>query len=335
MKKKKKINLKKFIPRVIILVLLIVLIMFIKNIMFKEETNNVYDLSLIVDKEDITNSLQSSIYIDKDGILYMSMEDVKNVFDENIIYEESSGKIITSAYTKVGAFDLQNNLVEINSATVSMPSSIIDYGTTYYLPISAMSNIYNIEVYTSDKKAIVLSLYKELSTAKTNKNISLKKEPGIFKKTLEKIDAEKDVIFIEKAKKGWVKVLTYEGNIGYVKEKDIGEIQKKRTDMKEEDFTNKVADLSNSIEINNKTLTDEKVTDFANRKQIVEDVIKQVIKEEKFTININLSDVNASSENIERLIIELTPRLKEIGGCVVVTNNSLLSNEFLNKYNLI
>ncbi len=104
--------------------------------------------------------------------------------------------------------------------------------------------------------------------------------------------------------------------------------------MNDEDFSSNTADLSSSIEVTKKTLTSESLEDFDSRKTVVEKIISDMISAEKYTVNINLQDVDVESEKLERFIIELVPRLKEIRGSVVVSNNSILSDEFLTSYNI-
>ena len=44
--------------------------------------------------------------------------------------------------------------------------------------------------------------------------------------------------------------------------------------------------------------------------------------------------VQCEQEYLERFIIELIPRLKEIGGKLIISNNSILDSTFLEKNNL-
>ena len=46
-------------------------------------------------------------------------------------------------------------------------------------------------------------------------------------------------------------------------------------------------------------------------------------------ININLNNISIDSEYIERFIVEIVPRFREIGKSTVVTNNTILSDDFL------
>ena len=336
MKKRMKVNKKKLRSRILLLAIILLVIIFgIKAISNKEVKKEIPEISLIVDKQDITENLKKDIYISADGSLYMSVEDVKNIFDKNIYYEEDTNKIITTYGTKVGAIDINNNLIQVNAATLSLSMGVLNYGDDYYIPISEMDNIYNIEIKIAGNKAIVLSLYKSLSTMNTTKKVSLKKEPGGFKGTIKKLDENTEVIFIENASKnGWIKVLTYDGDIGYIQKKNLSEENQVRSDMEDLDFTNNTKNLEKSIEINKKTLTVEALKDFSSRKEVVEDIIKKIIAGEKFTVNINLDGADIEEMNLERFIIELIPRLKEIGGNIVVTNNEILSKKFLSENNI-
>lgn len=336
MKKKKKLNKKKLIPRLILLiVILVVIILLIKGIFAKDNSSE--ELRLIVDKQDVTENLISDIYIDTNGTLYMSMEDIKNIFDENIFYEETSGKIITTYGTKVAAIDVDDNTEELNSATLSLTAGIIKYDTGYYIPISELTNVYNIEVTTTENASVVLSMYKELTTVKTTKRVSLKEKTSFFSSTIQKIDEGEEVIFIENAEKsGWIKVLTYEGNIGYIQEKNTTDKETKRTNMEDSDFSSKDADINNAIEITNETIKADNLQNFDSRKEVIEEIILDVIAKEQYTVNLNLENVNLDTTYLERFVIELIPRLREIGGSVLITNNNnnILSNEFVSKFSL-
>lgn len=335
MSKKKKLNKQKFISRIILIVLILaIIIVFIKGL-FNKESYETETISLIVDKQNVTENLVSDIYIDTAGNLYLSTEDLKNIFDENLYFEESSGKIITTYGTKVAAINTNDNTMELNSATLLLSSNIINYDSEYYIPLSEITNVYNIEVITTENVGIVLSLYKELITVNTTKKVSLKESPSTFSSTLEKIDEGEEVIFIENSEKsGWIKVLTYQGNIGYIKEKNTTDKETKRANMEESDFSSNNADIENSIEIDSSVLTTEALENFDARKKVVQSIIQKIISDEKYTVNLNLENLEVESFYLERFIIELIPRLKEIGGNVLVTNNNILSDEFINDNNI-
>lgn len=336
-KKRMKINKKKFIPRITLLIGIIILIIVIaSNGGSKNETSQVAKTRLLVDAVDVTENLAHDINIDKNKVLYMSIDDIKNIFDKDLYFEEETGKIITTSGTKTAAIDINSNTMEVNSASLLLENSILKFENVVYIPVSEVTNIYNIEVKITDNTAVVLSLYKALTTVSAKKNIEIKENTGLFSKTIQKIEKGQELVFIENAEKnGWYKVMTYEGNIGLVKSSDVSEKKQIRIDMNDSDFTSKEPDLDNAIELTYRSLKTDNMKDFSSRKKIVEDTISSILSKEKYTVKLNFNKVEADSKLLERFIIELTPRLKEIGGSLAIINNDgLLSDKFLQSMNL-
>ncbi len=104
--------------------------------------------------------------------------------------------------------------------------------------------------------------------------------------------------------------------------------------MTKDDYSSRNVDIANSIEVNEKTLNNDSLLNFNTRKEKVEKVISDIVSNGKFTVNINLNNVNVEEERLERFVIELVPRLKEIGAKLTITNNHILSKEFLDEYKL-
>ncbi|MCI8396358.1 MAG: SH3 domain-containing protein [Clostridia bacterium] len=333
-KKKKKINKKKFLSRIALLVgILVFIIILITNTGKKQKQK--YDISVIYNNKNITNELINAPYINKDKVLYLSIEDTRKIFDKNIYYEESTRKIITTYGTKVAAIDVVNNNIELNSAMLILDNGVLYYGNTYYIPISELTNVYNIEATTEEKSSLISSLYEEKIIVKTTKKVSLKEKPGGFGGKLKKIEPDEELIYLEDAeKKDWYKVLTYDGIEGYIKKKDVTEKESQRTKMEDIDFTTNTPDISNAVEINKEKLTPENLQNFSQRKMIVEQAISDIISQSKHTVILNLQEVVVETNKMERLVIELMARLKEIGASVAITNNNIISSEFLLENNI-
>lgn len=92
--------------------------------------------------------------------------------------------------------------------------------------------------------------------------------------------------------------------------------------------------IIDSITIDANMLSDGKIDNFALRKEIIEKVIGEIMSKSKFSVNINLNNVNVDASKVERFVIEIIPRLKEIGASLVITNNNILSSEFLEIHEL-
>lgn len=209
-RKKKKINKKKFFSRIFLLLVAFILINVIIKSLGEKQEKEISD-SIIVNGQEITSDLVDKPYIDKDKVLYLSLEDVQKIFDSHIYYEDTSKKIITTSGTKVAAIDVENNIVELNTANLVLPAGILNHSGKFYLPVSEMENIYQIEAYVSENSAILSSMQEEFITIKTNKKVSLKEKASGFSKTVQKLAVGEEVIYLdEKDKKGWTRVLTYE-----------------------------------------------------------------------------------------------------------------------------
>ncbi len=334
MKKKKKLNKKKFIKRIIQLIIIVLILVVAIKILSPKKQQKVEN-KLIVNNTDVTQNLSSRMYLDGENDVYFSLEDLKEIFDQDLYYEESTNKVITTCKIKVGAIDLDSNVLELNTASIIFSKGILSYDSKHYVPLSELKSLYNIEISVKNNNVVINSLYNELITAKTKKEVSLKEKAGAFSKTLEKIPEDETVIFLENAeKKGWLKVLTYNGNFGYIKENNLTERNKIRSNM---DNTYPVVDpnnLEDPIEINKKDITTEKMQDFDSRKKIVNDLINKIISKEKFQVKMDLKDADIEKEKLERFVIELLPRMREIGASLIITNNNILEQSFLEKNNL-
>ena len=113
----------------------------------------------------------------------------------------------------------------------------------------------------------------------------------------------------------------------YVKNKNVTDKEYKRISMNDIESLPDVSDISNAIEITKNDL--DNITVFDTRKDVVEKIISKIIEEEKFIVNINLEGIEIEEKYLERFIVELKPRLKEIGANIVITNNRILSDKFL------
>ena len=200
MKKKKKLNKKKFIKRIIQLIIIVLILVVAIKILSPKKQQKVEN-KLIVNNTDVTQNLSSRMYLDGENDVYFSLEDLKEIFDQDLYYEESTNKVITTCKIKVGAIDLDSNVLELNTASIIFSKGILSYDSKHYVPLSELKSLYNIEISVKNNNVVINSLYNELITAKTKKEVSLKEKAGAFSKTLEKIPEDETVIFLENAEK--------------------------------------------------------------------------------------------------------------------------------------
>ena len=185
--------------------------------------------NLIINNNNVTSSLKKDVKVEND-VIYLSFDDVKNFFDENIYYDKQYKQIITSSDTKLASLEIGKKQMYINSSKTILYAPAIEDDGTYYLPISEMDKVYNVEIkFSKDTNIIsVDSLDREQKIGNSSKNASVKYKPTTFSKTLDKLKQGDSVVVIGQSD-GWYKVRTGNGIIGYVKE--IANISKVREDF--------------------------------------------------------------------------------------------------------
>lgn len=186
------------------------------------EKNDTYDktkINLIINNKNVTKKLKYDLFINEKNVIYMAKEDIANYFDEYIFLEKETNQIITTYGEKIGVLPIGKNLIEINDSEVNVLSGALIKDNIYYLPITSMSKVYNMDInYIEEKQILILdSLDKELVKADVSKKCNLKYEPTIFSKAIDKLEKGEKVTCIENLENNWSKIRTKDGYIGYIK----------------------------------------------------------------------------------------------------------------------
>lgn len=191
--------------------------------------------NLVINFSNVTGRMKNKIILEND-IVYVSFNDVMNYYDYNLYYDNKTNQIITSTDDKLAALKVDENSIEVNGEKRTIKGAAKSVNNVYYLPISEMEDIYNIKVTKSDNKVVIESIDKKSTIGTASKNIKLKSKAKDLCRTVEKISAG-DLLKIAEVDEnslpqGWVKVRTKNGNLGYVKEKDIKDIKVEREEKK-------------------------------------------------------------------------------------------------------
>lgn len=96
----------------------------------------------------------------------------------------------------------------------------------------------------------------------------------------------------------------------------------------------KAEELSNATIVTSSSLNNDTLKDFTARKTVIEQIIADITGKQQLVVNINLKDVNVETTKLERFVIELIPRLREIGASLAITNNSILQETFITEIGL-
>lgn len=222
---------------------LIVVLVFALAIWFvlKTATNYIKDdivgkTNLVINNSNTTKNLKNDVIVEN-GVVYVSTKDIANFFDDHIFYDNKYDQIITTSETKVATLKLNENKAKVNGSTVDLVASAKKIGEQFYLPFSEISeSVYNVETtYIKDTNTVVLvSLDRELTYANSSKKNSVKSNPTMFSKTVDKIEKGDNVTVIPSKngdENGWTKVTTENGKIGYVKTTTLANTKKIRDNL--------------------------------------------------------------------------------------------------------
>lgn len=383
MKKDKVEKNKSLIKKIVIIIavlLLISTILIIANNYIRNEVKN--KTNLVINNNNITSKLKKDIIIEDDTI-YLSKQDIQNFFDKYIYEDEQYNQIITTSDKKIATIPFDQKLIEINGAKKQIASTIKKVDDTIYLPISEMHNVYDIEItYIKSSNTITMdSLDREQKKAYATKNISIKSKPKTFSRTVDKVKKGNWLIYISTDEKGWAKVRTLEGKVGYVKEDKLTNFVTVRETMKDESkidgklnlvwdyfseyakapdrsgttiqgvnvvspsffYIDKNGEFKENVGTQGKeyikwaklneykvwpmvsnsgagiSVTSKIMNDYKLRKELIEEIVDACIEYKLDGINIDFENMKKEDVDLySRFIIELTPRIKEIGLAISV-----------------
>lgn len=305
-KKKKKIKIKN--PKRLLIFFSIIIIIMVAIGINKNSIKVKENMSLIINNEDVTSKLQDEIIV-KDNVQYLSLNDIKKCIDSNIYMEDK--KIITTSDKKVAKLELDSNKIEINGTNLQLNGKPYkaEQGTIY-IPISDLKNVYDMDfLYVAEYKNMVIDSYSQkLEKAVLTKNVLIKEEPKSFASNIERLKKDDSVIYISE-QKGWAKVRTQNGNLGYVKKSKL-----KNFSIEREAISSQNKKIENASFT--KDISKEKIEKYEDRKSLTEKILVEAVNKKQKTIKI-LYKKDTKSEAFQRFKVEATAFLKECGITVV------------------
>ena len=376
--KKKKRIMKAFIT---ILVIIIVAIIGYKIndyvILDKNKTIN-----LIINNKNVTSNLKKEIFIEDDEI-YISKQDLGNFFDKYIYEDKENNKIVTTYENKIGAISLKENEININGSNKETYAHAIEKNGTIYIPIQELEDVYGIEIkYIENTKALTIdSIAKEQKKAIITKNVAVKSSKKIIAKTVDRVKKGSYVVVVSE-EKGYTKIRTENGKLGYVKSNKIANTVVVREEIKETkqiegkvnlvwDYYSEVAtapdrtgvtmdgvnvvspaffhlnskgELTENIGQEGKkyiewahskgykvwpmvqnagsgmiNVTSEIMNNYNKRQKLINEIVSLCVEYKLDGINLDFENMKQEDKDMySRFVIELTPRLKDMGVVISV-----------------
>lgn len=182
---------------------------------------------VLINNNNVTLKMKNDVYIDENNNVFLSLADVRNYFDKYIEYDKENGAIVTTSEINIAKMSTKDNKITINGQEEELNSSAIEKNETIYLPFSEISEkVYDVDLeYIQDTNTIIIdSLDRKQEVANTTKETKLKYKPQTLSGTLEKLEANEQVVYIEETN-NWAEVRSKDGTIGYVKKEDLGNVE--------------------------------------------------------------------------------------------------------------
>lgn len=194
-------------------------------------------------------NLSSDIHIE-DSVIYISEEDIKNIFDDTIYYNVGDQELITTYNKHVAVMHLNKDQMIINDSVTQTEGQLKEINSQIYLPINDLQIVYDIEAeYAEATNMVILdSTTKSKKQVMALKDTKIKKAKNLFSSTVEKVKTG-DYLFVIEDDGKYQKVRTASGNIGYMKNKKVSDIEVLREDLNE--FSTEINILQECSDIEN------------------------------------------------------------------------------------
>lgn len=278
--------------------------------------------------------MSDNIYVEN-SVIYVSKEDVKNILDPTIYYNVGDQELITTYNKHVGVLHLDKKEMWVNDSMIQMQGQLKKIDSKIYLPISDLEIVYDVEIQyaESTNRVIMDSTTQRKSQVIALKDTKIKQSKLPFSIPIEKV-SRGDIFVVLESTKGWKKVRTNTGNIGYVKNRFVSEEEILRENWTEEELNEN--DFEDTSDLFIVTMEQAKITNvsesfktYTQRSKKIKELYEAVIKQEYKGIYIDFEQID-DRNSFYRFLIELTPKFKESGLKVVVKLNEQLEQEKVN-----
>lgn len=230
-KQKRKLNKLKVRRCLIVLTAILILIISIICIKVNKEKNKYKELTILLNNEFI--ELTNKPIINDNKNIFFSKEDIQNLFDSTIYYNEAEKELITTYNSHVALLKIDESYAEINDETIELKGKLQEIDKKIYVPLTDLAIVYDLDIVYSQKsnRIIMDSILKSKVEATISKKTKVESKKGIFGKKIDKLIIG-DVVTVLEKDGNYTKIRTPLGNIGYVKsnrlssEKTIREEQK-------------------------------------------------------------------------------------------------------------
>ena len=259
-KQKRKLNMLKVRRCLIVLISILLILITIICSKINKEKNRYKEITILLNNEFI--ELINKPIIDDNKNIFFSKEDIQEIFDKTIYYNEAEKELITTYNTHVALLKVDEAYAEINDETIELKGKLHEVDDKIYVPLTDLADVYDLEIIYSQKsnRIIMDSTLKSKKEASITKKTKVESKKGLFGKKIDKLIIG-DVVTVLETDGKYKKIRTPLGNIGYVKGKKLSEEKIVRDDYKYENkelevyknYSN-ISGIYDNIEVDEKKL---------------------------------------------------------------------------------
>lgn len=197
--------------------------------------------------------------------VYLSLEDIKEIFNENVLYNEKKEQIILISKIHVAQYNVKDLNGIFDGKKVVFEDEIKIKDKIPYISINELKKIYNFDVNIFKNNISIFRKEKNLTILKLKEDTKLKSKDNLFAGTISILTKDKTIKKISETKNKY-KVITDNNLIGYISKKYVeSEIK-----IREEENTNNVKNNNNKPNY---------IKNFDNINRNYDEVIKEANKE--------------------------------------------------------
>ncbi len=336
-------NLLKKIALVAIL-LLIVLNILRYAAYFERDTEGKIQISI---QNETNIDLEHDIYIDENNVVFLSEDDMKKYFDNDLYYENDENnkrKYVSVFENKILEIVENENHMYVNDERYKIKAAVINRDGIYYFPISELKDVYNINVTSSwDMKRINIEKLSEKKIVATVDNeTKLKYKMTDISKNLIDLKEGTKVEIVEKMNRTWTKIKTPDCYVGYVRTSKLKDETEERKEYKENDYSRFDVNNATIIEVNEEKdpAIKEKLSSYEPRKTKIKEVLQEAVEEvvqlkgKNIGVRVNISTDDAVG--YYRFLKELKTYLNNMNVCLIVVDQNVIDrNDLLRISNII